>query len=91
MTVRHQDNKRVIQLVRRRLEVGRKPGGNGVEIGLDKAHVRLGGNRLENKDVISIEREVRGNREGDVSNTIDVYKKEEGAEDRTLGNPRGNK
>ena len=46
---------------------------------------------IEKKDVISIEREVRGNREGDVSNAIDVYKKEEGAEDRTLGNPRGNK
>ena len=48
---------------------------------------------IEKKDVISIEREVRGNREGDVSNAIDVYKKEEGAEDRTQGqgNPRGNK
>ena len=44
---------------------------------------------MEKKDVISIEREVRGNREGDISNAIDVYKKEEGGEDRTLGNPRG--
>ena len=34
---------------------------------------------------------MRGNREGDVNNAIDVYKEEEGAEDRTLGNPRGNK
>ena len=71
--------------------MGRKPGGSGVEIRLEKAHVRLGGNRAEKKDVISIEREVRGNKEGDVSNAIDVYKKEEGAEDTTLGNPRGNK
>ena len=71
--------------------MGRKPVGNGVDIRLEKAHVRLGGSRAGKKDVISIEREVRGNREGDVSNAIDVYKKEEGAEDRTLGNPRGNK
>ena len=37
--------------------------------------------RMEKKDVISIESEIRGSREGDVSNAIDVYKKEEGAED----------
>ena len=37
---------------------------------------------MEKKDVISIESEIR---EGAVSNTIDVYKKEKGAEDRTLG------
>ena len=46
-------------------------------IRLENAHVRLGGNRAEREDVISIESEVRGNREGDVSNAIDVYKKEE--------------
>ena len=45
----------------------RKPGGNGVEIRLEKTDARLGGNRAEKKD----EREVRGNREGDVSNTIE--------------------
>ena len=71
--------------------MGRKARGNGVKISLEKAHVRLGGNSAEKKYVIGIEREVRGNREGDVSNAIDVYKEEEGAEDRTLGNPRGNK
>ena len=67
--------------------MGRKPGGNGVEIRLEKAHVRLGGNRAEKKDVISIEREVRGNREGNVSNAIDCTRKSRGLRIEPWGIP----
>ena len=55
-----------------------------------RRYVRKGGNRTEKKGVISVERKMRGSIERDVSYTLDLVKKEEGAKYGTLGDLRRN-
>ena len=64
--------------------MGSKPRGDRIKVALKKGHIRRGRYGAEDKDVVSIESELRGDLERDVSYTIDVDEKKEGTKNRTL-------
>ena len=63
-----------------------EPRGDIVEVKLEYRHVRGGIYRPENKNIISIEDEMRKGGKGTISNTIYVDEEKERTKDRSLGN-----